>query len=550
MRNDMRGAPAGFFDSAVWTPALQTFGAVTHLTVEVFNTDSAIAVGPAPSTPLFDVFERHGNAPGLFTDGARQCLAQAPDSRTVIVASSGGLAVVGTSLILEGAIVGAAVAGHALLDFPQTLLIERLARQANVPMRELWDIARQQQPTTERRLVIYGELLQVLCDTILRENLRTRQFESATAARDEFLAVLSHELRTPLTPILGWSRMLRASSDPAVIRAADVIERNARLQVKLVEDLLELNRAAQGKIVLDLKVLCLDDVLSAAVEALADTTADKHITLTLIHAGDRICVAADQERLQQVFRNILSNALKFTPVGGAVAVTLGRDGDWATATVRDTGEGIAPEFIPSMFQMFHQQEEGTRRKHAGLGIGLALVKRLTEAHGGTVALTSEGLNKGTEAIIRLPSVAETPEVLQHSTRAAPRNELSGVRILVVDDIEDARDMALAMFEQLGADVLVAADGQDALNVLQNEEVDIVFCDLRMPNMDGYEFIRVLRERRDGPQPPVIAVSGQASSGDHRRTHAAGFEGHIDKPFVDVDLLVAVSAVRARRRAKR
>ena len=297
----MRGAPADLFDIAVWAPALQTYGAVTHLSVEVFDAANALAVGPSPPTPLVDVFERHGQAHGPFSDCARQCLAQAPAGRAVVVASSGGLAVVGTSLILEGDIVGAAVAGYALLDFPQTLLIERLARRAGVPMRELWDIARHQQPTTERRLVMYGELLQVLGDTILRENLRTRQFESATAARDEFLAVLSHELRTPLTPILGWSRMLRASSDPAVSRAADVIERNAHLQVKLVEDLLELNRAAQGKIVLDLKVLCLDDVLGAAVEALADVAEAKQITLTLVHTGERICVAADQDRLQQVF---------------------------------------------------------------------------------------------------------------------------------------------------------------------------------------------------------------------------------------------------------
>jgi CheY-like chemotaxis protein len=177
------------------------------------------------------------------------------------------------------------------------------------------------------------------------------------------------------------------------------------------------------------------------------------------------------------------------------------------------------------------------------------VKRLTEAHGGTVALTSEGPNKGTEVIIRLPWVAETAEVLQHSTREATVNdELRGIRVLVVEDVDDARDTARAMFEHLGANVLVAADGQDALNVLDNEEVDIIFCDLRMPNMDGYEFIRALRHRRDRPQPPVVAVSGQASSGDHRRTHAAGFDGHIDKPFVDTDLLLAVSAARGRRGA--
>ncbi len=152
-------------------------------------------------------------------------------------------------------------------------------------------------------------------------------------------------------------------------------------------------------------------------------------------------------------------------------------------------------------------------------------------------------------MIRLPWVAETPELLRHSTREAQLHDaLRGVRVLVVEDVDDARDTARAMFEHLGADVLVAADGRDALNVLQREEVDVIFCDLRMPNMDGYEFIRALRDRRDGPQPPVIAVSGQASSADHRRTHAAGFDGHIDKPFVDTDLLAAVSAVRTRRPA--
>ena len=151
-------------------------------------------------------------------------------------------------------------------------------------------------------------------------------------------------------------------------------------------------------------------------------------------------------------------------------------------------------------------------------------------------------------IIRLPWVAETPEVQHPSPRQAElRDHLRGIRVLVVEDVEDARDTARAMFEQLGAEVLVAADGQDALNVLQKEEVDIIFCDLRMPNMDGYEFIRALRQSRAGPQPPVIAISGQASSADHRRTHAAGFQGHIDKPFVDTDLLSAVGAVRNRRR---
>src|SRR6266480_4951930 len=311
----------------------------------------------------------------------------------------------------------------------QSGVLVRLARDCGVPFQTVWDVARATQPVPERRLILLGELLQVLGDALWEYRSR-RQYQDTAArlaeaatAKDEFLAVLSHELRTPLTPILLWTRMVNRNSDPAVIeRAMEVIERNAQLQVRLVDDLLDLSRATRGSITLDLQTRDLGCEVRIAVEALVKTAQEQGVELLLAPVNQPLPINADADRLQQILTNILSNAIKFTTGGGRVDVTVRHDADAGVVQIRDTGEGIEAAFLPHVFEMFRQQDKGPSRTHSGLGIGLALVKQLTELHGGTVTVASEGTGRGTDVTIRLPLVPDAgvpapgspPSLARHS----------------------------------------------------------------------------------------------------------------------------------------
>jgi CheY-like chemotaxis protein len=400
----------------------------------------------------------------------------------------------------------------------------------------------------ERRLLVHGELLQVLGDTILRENHRTRQLAAAAVDKDKFLAVISHELRTPLSPILLWTEMLRR--DPTrLTRALDVIERNARLEARMVEDLVELSRTSRGPIAVNLQVRDLVGEIGAAVGSVREMATEKRIDLCLEEAQELLPVNMDPDRMQQILRNILGNALKFTPAGGSIAVFVKRDRNYGTVTIQDTGQGISPEFLPFVFDMFRQESEGLDRRRAGLGIGLALVKRLVELHGGEVAVTSAGVGHGTEVVIRLPlvqaassTVAEPP-----STDAVVYSDprpLAGLRILVVDDTDDVREAITALLETLGAGVHAASDGVEGLEAVKNYRPDVVLCDLRMPIMDGFRFVQTVHAAGDH-HPPVIAITGVGSGVNRQQTKRAGFHARLDKPFEERDLVVAIkSALRA------
>jgi signal transduction histidine kinase/ActR/RegA family two-component response regulator len=546
------------FGSDLWEPALDKYAEATGLSVELFGIDGRMVLASSHLTPLAALFREYGFEPGLFAECARRCLDHAYDRTAIASAESHGLTVVGTSLLLEGEIVGAAVAGYALAGFSQVPSVQRWAESTGMSFDRLWSIVRQQAPVPERRLMLHGGLLQVLGDALLRENYRTRQYEetvvklqAASAAKDEFLAVLSHELRTPLAPIAGWASVLKKSESLEEVRqAAQAIERNAFLQSRMIDDLLDMSRIRQGAVGLDLEILDLMASVRAAAEVSAAEIEKNAIRMEINGPGEPLFVEGDAGRLQQVFGNIVSNAVKFTPRGGSVRICLEREGDNALARVADTGKGIAPEFLPFAFEIFRQQEQGTRRAHEGLGIGLSLVKKLTELHKGTVSIASAGPGRGTEVSVRLPLAARGPDAADSEPAAAESAApaLAGLSILVVEDSADARESLRALLQLLGAQVSVVHDGREALDVMaQGAKPDVVLCDLLMPRLDGFEFIRELDSTSAPPHPPVIAVSGLASEKSRERTLQAGFEGHIKKPFDEAAVVAAVSGVLGRRR---
>ena len=545
------------FGSDLWKPALDKYAQATGLAVQLFGRDGQVVLASNYPTALTTLFAEHGFEPGLFAECARRCLEQTELRPAVLVHESHGLTVVGTSLVLDGTLAGAAVAGYALAGFLQVSEARRWAESAALPFERLWHVLRQQAPVPERRLMLHGELLQVLGDALLRENHRTRQYEetvtqleAASTAKDDFLAVLSHELRTPLTPILGWASILKKNASPEQRRAAEAIERNALLQSRMVDDLLDMARVAHGTMKLDLEILDMSAVIRTALEASARQLEKKSIRLEVAQSGEPLLVQGDAGRLQQVFRNILSNAVKFTSSGGSIRIALSRENDNARLVVSDTGVGISPEFLPFIFDMFRQQERGSRREHEGLGIGFSLVKRLVEIHKGTVEVTSAGTGRGTQVTVCLPLAAEIEDIdnAAPATARLSATTLAGLSLLIVEDSEDSRDALRAVLQQLGARVLLAGDGREALDIVAKAAPDLVLCDLRMPVMDGFEFVRELH--RSPVSPPVVAISGLASDADRERTRNAGFEAHIKKPFDEATVAAAVAAALRHRHERR
>ncbi|MGA7121938.1 MAG: ATP-binding protein [Polyangiaceae bacterium] len=390
------------------------------------------------------------------------------------------------------------------------------------------------------------------------ERMLRSEAERANRAKDEFLATVSHELRTPLNAILGWTLMARRRSVPGEVdRALSIVERNARLQTKLIEDVLDISRIISGKLVLALGPTNVADAVLGAVETVTPAAEAKNIAISIDVPDRSLTIVADADRLQQIVWNLLSNAVKFTPKGGQVTVRAHREGSEVRIHVSDTGEGIPRDALPIVFQPFQQADSSTTRRHGGLGLGLAIVAQLVAAHGGTAEAQSEGEGRGATFIVRLPARSALPAI----SRAAPSSgameraasavdrvpRLDGLRLLVVDDEEDALDLVRTVLEEQGADVYVAASAREALERFAEVRPDVIVSDIGMPETDGLSFIRKIRalSAAQGGRTPAVALTAYARREDAQRAFAAGYQMHVAKPAEPVQLVTVVANLGGR-----
>jgi len=372
------------------------------------------------------------------------------------------------------------------------------------------------------------------------EKAARAEAERANRVKDEFLAVLSHELRTPLNPIMGWTKLLRSNclTPQKQLYALETIERNAKLQIQLIEDLLDVSGILQGKVSLNIVPVDLVWAIGSAIETVRLSAEVKSIEISTEFVLDIGRVLGDARRLQQVVWNLLSNAVKFTSPGGKIAVKLDRIDTRAQITVTDTGKGIEPDFLPYVFDYFRQADSTFTRKFGGLGLGLAIVRHLVELHGGTVKADSPGEGQGVTFTVRIPLMPVQPPTIPVAQSPQESFNLSGIRVLAVDDDADARDLVVFLLEDCGASVTAVSNADDALAVLTQSVPDVLLSDIGMPDTDGYMLLRQVRALppEQGGLVPAIALTAYAGEIDYRLALAAGFQRHLSKPL-DPDQLV-------------
>jgi PAS domain S-box-containing protein len=393
------------------------------------------------------------------------------------------------------------------------------------------------------------------------ERAARAEAERASHVKDEFLATLSHELRTPLNAILGWSQILKSGGrdEGDLDEGLRTIERNARAQTQIIEDLLDMSRIISGKVRLDVQRVDLAAVVRGAIETARPAADAKGIRLQSVLDPQAGPVSGDPNRLQQVFWNLLSNAIKFTARGGRVQVLLGRVNSHLEVTVSDTGEGIGPEFLPHVFDRFRQADATTTRRHGGLGLGLSIVKQLVELHGGTVRVTSGGAGQGTTFTVALPLTVIHPDSEPESERRHPDarpqdgtrtdfcRRLAGLTVLVVDDEDDARALIKRLLEQCDATVRTAGSVAEAVELLQALRPDVLVSDIGMPGEDGYSLIKRVRALGpdNGGKVPALALTAYARSEDRMRAVSAGYQMHVAKPVEPAELIMMVASLAGR-----
>ncbi|MFN2497917.1 MAG: ATP-binding protein [Pyrinomonadaceae bacterium] len=436
------------------------------------------------------------------------------------------------------------IARQRPLDADEQWQLSALADQAAIALRnarlyemELAEATRERDETVEA----LRESKQKIVTMLAREQQARADAEEANRLKDEFLATLSHELRNPLNVVIGYAEILRRSDESQphsfVVKAADTIRRNALAQAQLVSDLLDLSRLQMGKLALNQQPVSLSTIITDAVETVRTEAKAKRITLNIDLDPEILVIEGDPVRLGQVAWNLLNNAVKFTPVDGNVKVALTRDGEDALLTIEDNGQGISPEFLPHVFEIFRQADASSARRQGGMGIGLALVKQLAELHGGRVSAESQGVGAGARFSVWIPlykaGVAGIASEPTGATRALERKF-----ILVVDDSAETTDMLGRLLQLEGAFVESARSGAEALEIARRENFDLVVSDISMPEMDGYQLLQKLRELPSMANVPAVALTGYGRGADIERALAEGFAEHLTKPL-DLDQLLQI-----------
>ncbi|HZS07984.1 MAG TPA: response regulator [Blastocatellia bacterium] len=398
---------------------------------------------------------------------------------------------------------------------------------------------------------------------LAREQAARAEAEAASRAKDEFLATVSHELRTPLNAMLGWIYLMRTGRlDPATTeRAVETIERNTRLQAQLIEDLLDVSRIIAGKLKLNVRPTDISSLIVAAIESLRLAAESKGIECRFFPDPNVGVATCDPGRIQQVIWNLLSNAIKFTPQGGRVTIQLTRRNQQAVITVSDTGQGVSPDFLPYVFERFRQADSTATRVHGGIGLGLSIVRHLVELHGGTVAAESDGPDKGATFTVTLPLVQvrnaecgmRNDEIEASAGESAICNLqsaiLDGLRVLVVDDDFDVRELLTTLLGKCHVNVMAVASASEALRAIREQKPDVLVSDIAMPGEDGYALIGQLRQLspESGGHIPAVALTAYARSEDRTKVLAAGFQAHLSKPVEPTELTeVVANLARAAR----
>ena len=452
----------------------------------------------------------------------------------------------------NGEVIGGLVFGHSkegVFRERHERIVEGLASQAAIAM----DNARLYE-AAQKAIAERDELLK-------REQGLREVSEAANRSKDEFLSLLSHEIRTPLNSVLGWATTLNTHAfDSAILKKGlNVILRNAKLQSRLIEDMLDVSRIVSGKLRLDAQPVDPTNVINAAVESLRPASDAKQLRLYVVLNYGEGMVLGDPVRLQQVAWNLVSNAIKFTPKGGSVTISLERVNSHFDLTVTDTGPGIAEDFLPHIFDRFRQADSSTSKRHAGLGLGLAIVKQLVELHGGSVKAANRTDGPGAVFTVSLPVMVVRPhqELPREAEESSFRRELTvpadvslpdltGVNVLVVDDEKDARVFLRTFLQQCGATVETCGSAEDGLAEMARVQPDILVSDIGMPDEDGYSFIRKVRADEANSNIPAIALTAYARSDDRMRALDAGFNMHVPKPVEPAELALVIASFMKRR----